>query len=773
MLGKVKSYNSLNPLLNVLSTGKTPPEMNLYEVTAIPNNEFDKDLIFDSIGKRCFALVYDVDKKGTTLAIEGSDADNIINNVKNAVSGFSFLISQSPAPRKSDYVALSCYRKGDTVNENLIHDLFEIADRSLTILFIPVTTKELQHSKNYIEKMMSFRQVRKSTTAPKDFLGSRFNNTSQRDNFEESEELLLFTEVLESINSSILKNGIAYKIYFVVEKDSARLEDYITQRFLVLSKLKFQNATLAEVSRKLKSAKALPVGISLARNFINIRGRFDLSYPLKTTHPKLLQGLAIGKLMNDGVRETDENVCIQKSSLNLGFLITGLPGSGKSAGAMAIINSLLDLKSETKVAVVSPTNEWGNFAIKHDMNLIKLYDNETLINLFRCPEGVRRDKFYEDLAMILASASNAGPYQNPMEKCLLNAFRKVYENESEPDPIEVYYAIEESIVKFHAKRSATGIKYTKHGENIRSALENLRSILNRVEYSQREGIAIEELINKGVVFDISNVSGNTKPYIYALLLNQIYSVASTFSTDNDDNLKLLMCLEEAQIIFKDRESTAVKDLKYRIQDFRKQGVGLMLLAHNVTDVELGIRRLCQLKLYLKQAPDVAEVAAKDLVFTYAEQEDVALKLKHLNSRVGAFNYIVKNGSDKISQDTIFIKTLDYDNSAAGKETGSRVDGFSLKPPERITSSFYIEAAVSETQKFPLTLTELEALRILFLNDEMYEHKIEKLPINQELINNREYNFQLINKRGKVVCSSRARAKKEMRLIVRDGVLSVA
>ena len=303
------------------------------------------------------------------------------------------------------------------------------------------------------------------------------------------------------------------------------------------------------------------------------------------------------------------------------------------------------------------------------MHVIRLYDGTVPINFFCCPQSAARSKFYEDLAMLLSSAADAGPYKNPMEKCMLNAFRKVYKDENEPSPSAVYMEIEESIILFHARRTNVGIKYTKHGENIKSALENLRGILARPEYRSKSGIRIEELLKRGVIFDLSLVSGKIKPYIYALLLNQLYSIADQFGIDGDDSLRMLLCVEEAQMILGGRDSPAVLDMRQRIQDFRKKGVGLMLLAHNLTDIEQGIRRMCQTKLYLKQAPDVARIASQDLVLTYAEDQELEMKLKHLNSRNGALNYITKEGREKIANDTVFIRTMDYEEKGVYRPDG--------------------------------------------------------------------------------------------------------
>jgi hypothetical protein len=175
------------------------------------------------------------------------------------------------------------------------------------------------------------------------------------------------------------------------------------------------------------------------------------------------------------------------------------------------------------------------------------------------------------LAIILSSAAGAGPYKRPMEKCMLNAFRIVYRDTSNPDPIEVYEQIEESIIRLHGKRTNAGVKYTKHGENIKAALESLRIILNNPNYSTKNSIKFEELLTGGAVFDMSAASTATRSFLYALILNQLYAITSSFDTKGDEELRMLICIEEAQIIFKEETSPAVEDLKQRIQDFRKRG----------------------------------------------------------------------------------------------------------------------------------------------------------------------------------------------------------
>ncbi|EQD45973.1 hypothetical protein B2A_09061, partial [mine drainage metagenome] len=201
--------------------------------------------------------------------------------------------------------------------------------------------------------------------------------------------------------------------------------------------------------------------------------------------------------------------------------------------------------------------------------------------------------------------SNAGPYRNSIEKVLLSAFNKSYKDTKDPDPNTVYSNIELAVIEQHAKVTNTSIKYTKHGENIKAALQNLRLIISRPEFAYNNGIDFRSIIERGAVFDLSNVSNNMKPFFYALILNQIYGFAESFDIYGDSKLRMLICLEEAQVVFSnDAESAANQDLENRVQNFRKKGIGLFLITHNATDISPRIRRLLQFKMYFRQSADV-------------------------------------------------------------------------------------------------------------------------------------------------------------------------
>ncbi|EQD34571.1 hypothetical protein B1B_17138, partial [mine drainage metagenome] len=157
--------------------------------------------------------------------------------------------------------------------------------------------------------------------------------------------------------------------------------------------------------------------------------------------------------------------------------------------AMSIIDSICGVHKppgKPKIAVLSSTSEWDSFAISHNFHMVRLYSDRIPINFFACGRQSDKVKFYEDLSVLLSAASKSGPYRNPMEKCLLNAFKRSYRDNHAPDPLDVYNDIEDSIIRLHGKRTNVGVKYTKHGENIKSALENLRTILSRDEFSSAE-----------------------------------------------------------------------------------------------------------------------------------------------------------------------------------------------------------------------------------------------------------------------------------------------
>ncbi len=724
-----------------------------FQVSSVPDKPFDRHLFLETVGNNPFIIVYDLESKLCMLAMD-SLVQMIPKLVSSALPGLDFKRAESFRGSGNLHV-LSLYRSIESIPLSFMSEIFDMGmDGFLCIAFVPQGEKEFSHAREQIERKLGRISVARGYSVSDSGIGKRTSTSVQHKDFAKSDESTLLGELLESLNRSVTANGIAYKIAFATP--NAGIKEYVLQRLALLESHTFKG-DLEELMVHVERSPSLSFGGDFASALVNFYGSVSTSYTIPARFMRSEGDIALGRFMKDSVHETDDIVKIGSSLLNLGFIISGLPGSGKTREAMSVIDSVIKSGGHARVVVISPTDEWDSFALSHGMNLVRVCDDRIPINFFRCPDGSDVRRFYESLAMILSSASAAGPYRNPMEKCMLNAFRRVYQNTGTPDPITVHSQIEESVIRMHAKRTNAGIKYTKHGENIKSSMENFVDILQMQEYSEQRGICIEELIGKGIVFDLSRAGVETKPYFYALLLNQVYSIASTFDSNGDEELRLLICLEEAQMMLKDQKSPVVEDMRYRIQDFRKKGIGLMLLAHNTSDIDVGIRRLCQVKIYLKQAADVAETAASDLVFSFVKSEDVASKLKHLDSRIGALSYMSKEDGMKVSRDTIFIKTVEYFD--APSLSANPILEYAKKrrifAPKMIKSSIIVGPVINDATN----------LRMSYLGEELLVVEVDAIPtvFQVELVEGREYAVELLDKRDRIVRAFSVIAQPEMRI----------
>ncbi len=572
--------------------------------------------------------------------------------------------------------------------------------------------------------------------------------------------------MLASLTNASLTGGAAYKACAVAGAlDSAvrsRLEAYIEARCVVLARVGLARG-IADAARIVGRATIPPYGIDLISELLNIYGSAEISHVVDTATPASRPGMTLGTFMESSVVDTRSEVRVDPSSLNLGVVLAGLPGTGKTTAAMSIIDQLCRAAQEARaaprpaIAIIATTSEWNAFGLAHRMHLVKPFSDMLPINFFASGPRASMPRFYENMAMILASAANAGPYRNPMEKCMISAFRRAYHATRCPDPVMLYNELERAIVRLHARTSGTSVKYSKHGENIRSALEGLRAMLNRREYAAREGLDLQAMARDGIVFDMSNVSATTMPYIYALTLNQIYALADSFDYMGDSSLRMLICIEEAQRLFGQKADAVVMDLENRVQDFRKQGVALMLVLHNVTDIEPSIRRLCQTKLYFKQAPDVAALSAKDLVLSMCKEPDAAAsKLKRLESRVCALSYVVKDGDSKRTPETVFIRTLDYAPPNAALPPGRRACAprqAAPPAPRLISATIALERAAQRHDK----TGNLAALRVVYLGEEVlrFDADTDACTFECEMIEGKEYTLQLLDSKGKLLRSIHA------------------
>jgi hypothetical protein len=724
--------------------------MAFFEILQIPDN-LNRERMVEALGKNSFAVLYDLNLNRTLLWLR-EDKSDLSLSLAASIPGFQAELGAIPIQISGKKLRVLSFYRNEEEDTDTLHDLFAQKKGAgfVSIAFINADGKEAERAKLYAEALLSskgMRETRSTSNWPNSLVGS---SSIHRELYKDSEELIMAKGILSSINDSALKNNLFYKPFLIFEADNPELETYLKSRFTILSESIIGAEDFSHIMGKLSKAKAFPYGSRYCSQFMRIYMARKARIIESELSTRANSGVPMGKLMVGGVSESTTDICIDPQTLNLGFLINGLPGSGKTMEAMHIVDRIIN-SSKRPSFVIAPSEEWDGFAISHGMNLIRLFSDELQINFFRCPPTAEKERFYQDLATVLASATGAGPFRRPMEKCLLNAFRRAYQNASDPDPINVYLQIEESIISLHGKRTNAGIKYTKHGENIRAALENLRIILNNSNYSRKEGIKFEEFLTGGAVFDMSACSTATRSFLYALILNQIYAITSNFDTKGDEDLRMLICVEEAQIIFKEESSPAVEDLKQRIQDFRKRGIGLMLMAHNVNDIDLGIRRLCQTRLYMKQAADSAYLAAKELIFPDAEPDQVVEKLKLLDSRIGALNFIVRKSKEKIQGESIFIKTETFEIQPTNFGKRTQTSNNEINSEIRITFADGFENSNS-------------TINVRYLNEPVSQFEASS-QVKTKLVKDRIYIFSLINEKGRVVSETKITAKQMISLFL--------
>ncbi|MGC8628945.1 MAG: ATP-binding protein [Candidatus Micrarchaeia archaeon] len=610
-----------------------------YEILALPDRASGADFAQAFSGKG-FCMLYDLLNGKAYLLAKGIN----VKIAEAAIEGSIFKEAEINEIDPGRYKLIAAFPTSNAI------DLCKFCQvNALALVCLePAERAALEKAKSRIEREISKTQTRLSRTD-----GYLQHTTTQSELYYNSDTRIALLSMLDSINAAIMASWTAYKVNMAIfGEDANQLLQFLKPKMLILKTEEAKAGSLVMVVKTLKKSAGVILDIAASSKFLDMPNSIRRMKTIKANASPANGSIVLGRVMKDGVKEAEE-MGITPSTLNLGTIIAGLPGTGKTYAAMGIIEQAISAGS--KAVIISPTSEWNSFGKTHGLEVVSLYNPYAQINFFKCDSSINIERFYENLATLLAIASDAGPYTRSLEKVLLGAFQKIYAVSRNPDPLAVYKAVDEEIAETHAKRNNAGIEYTKHGENVRAALQNLRLMLMRPEFAYREGMDMSALTKKGAVFDLSNVSNNMKKFYYALLLNQVYSIAETLDLKGDNELRFILCLEEAQLVLQNGDYTAASiDLMQRIQDFRKRGIGLMLITHNVTDIEQDIRRLCQTKLYFRQSADTAKYAANDLMFDETKEELESV-LKRLGHRTCAVNYVEDFGDRKEPGASVILK----------------------------------------------------------------------------------------------------------------------
>ncbi len=645
--------------------------LDIRRITEIPE-ELDRIMFVEAALGRQFMLCHKL-QTGETFVI--AEEEQTTKRMENAIHGLKASGHRAELEIHGGILYLVAFEpkmKRGTMDS--LYRLFSGLDATLLANFVPAEPEEVESAKFKTEEMLSGLEKGMTKSASTRMDAGSETSSKHIDLYYGSGERNFLTEILEMLNSAMLANGNVYKVSVCLCGNYKPVYDYLRSRFLMLEERPLKAEGLEAAYFTAAHTEALPFDFSYAASMLGFSDKTKANKMIATRRTSSEGRIVLGVQLHGSAAEGSELARIEAESLTLGTLISGVPGTGKTMAAMNILHQVSSAEG-SRMAIISPTSEWNAFGKANGLEVARLCGSDAGFNFFKCDADISIEKFYENLAMLLASASDAGPYTGSLEKCLLSAFRKIYGNCRDPDPVQVYEEVEEIIIEQHAKRTSTGAKYTKHGENIRASLENLRSMLNRTEFSRREGVNFHSLMQRGVVFDLSRVSNKMKPFFYALIMNQLYSISDELDTRGGRSLRMLLCLEEAQMVFRSADySAATLDLMQRIQDFRKKGVGMMLVTHNVTDIEPAIRRLCQTKLYFRQSADLAKYAAADLIFGEEQKDVLTDRLRSLEQRVCALTFIQVRDGERLQEDSIFVKVKQHTlDEAFEKETEKQED----------------------------------------------------------------------------------------------------
>ena len=660
-------------------------ELHCIRINAIPSST-DPVLLLNSFLNSKFMMLHDTSAGSTSIITDSPTVGTAMHNFGISANDADDGWADGSSKRFKAFATYLfedntlLHKESGREQESKLSDMYAILNgtgaRIITV-FCPSEIRSTTKIKKEIEKDISEMEVRATRNA-RPLLENRDYST-QVEIYHDSDKKRVLGSALNMLNDIIMSNGTSYRFYVLIELSAGaeEAERYLKSKLLILEETEITAKSISELYANIEKVNCIPFSIDACSRLLSFSDRIRKLPAIKTSFNASENGIVIGSYVQNGIKSTDERLCIMKESLNLGAIVSGLPGSGKTLSAKSITGQIAK-EGDTKIIIISPNDEWDGFGHSNGLEVIRIYNSQKPINFFRCDSTINAERFYEDLSMLIASASNAGPYRNSIEKVLLSAFNKSYKDTKDPDPNTVYSNIELAVIEQHAKVTNTSIKYTKHGENIKAALQNLRLIISRPEFAYNNGIDFRSIIEKGAVFDLSNVSNNMKPFFYALILNQVYGFAESFDIYGDSKLRMLICLEEAQVVFSnDAESAANQDLENRVQNFRKKGVGLFLITHNATDISPRIRRLLQFKMYFRQSADVAKYAANDLIFNEAEDTEIVKKMKVLGQRICAVSYIGMDGNRKVPETSVFVEVPEVAEEELPAESGTRISSSRL------------------------------------------------------------------------------------------------
>ncbi len=609
-----------------------------YEIDTLPDNTTGLGHAFClQFKNQPFSLTYDFEKNKTLFLTANIKSENV-QALQDAWPGLTFKpkeneeLELTSAFRLDGFPFQQAYSVKDpqgitqpehsqkpTARFETLFSALNGKNCHLTIGFQPVSTSELEKERAQFEKILSIDSSSRQGATHDAIMAKNHSHATTTAIVEKTDQTRIAAEIVTMINDAKTQNDAINRVsIYGTGPDAPLLKKMLETRYMT------HEEKLRDV-QKARFKLPLPHGEIMsgqyAAEFIHFdpaHAKTQTAIPLETiTKDALNTGILLGKELKNAIKPTERTIHLHPDALMLHGLITGLNGMGKTTLAHQIASDCL--KNNVPVITFSPDKEWTRLARSSpNLYIIPLYDSVPF-NLVRCPDNTPVQQYYQNLALWLGKAMNAGPYTQPLIKTMLAAFTELYRKKPEPTLEEVYDAIEEATESAFGIRLASGeFKMDKYGHNIKSSLENLRQILLKQNYQAKKGVKIEDCIKNGAVFDASEVSELLKPLFYAFLYSQIFSYVLKNYDEKARHLRLLLCMEEAHLVFKNDEEHEAKhltqDLENKLGLLRKRGIGLLFITHFSDQLNESIQRYTQNKISFRQDSHSIDQTIKDLAF---------------------------------------------------------------------------------------------------------------------------------------------------------------
>ena len=220
------------------------------------------------------------------------------------------------------------------------YKILKNVDASFFIIFIPSEIKHTVLIKENIEDRLSKIETRTTRQQNSKDFNNPFNVSIQTELFYGSDEKRVLLSILEMLNEILISNGTSYMVSILFNKKLEQISSYLKSKLLIIDESTFtlnQNIDFFEYFKKIDSIpfSEKKAALTLAfSDYIPVK-------PLIQTYLNETNGdILIGTYLENSITDGNKKIFIERNAFNLGVLITGVPGTGKTSSSMSILRQI-------------------------------------------------------------------------------------------------------------------------------------------------------------------------------------------------------------------------------------------------------------------------------------------------------------------------------------------------------------------------------------------------------------------------------------------------